>query len=106
MDNSARTPSTAELKERAEQFYLLHRPKRDTIGLMHQPTMTEIAMRHEIAELRDLVHEQAEVIRKMKEELRKAANYKNDDLSTRINAIQHQLGNAATVKARPKGRKR
>jgi hypothetical protein len=104
MDNSARTPSTAELKERAEQFYLLHRPQRATMEVM--PTFTEEQLRGEIAELREIVFQQAEVIRKIQEELRKAANYKNDDLSTRINAIQHQLGTAATVKARPKGRKR
>ena len=52
------------------------------------------------------VVELEEIVKKLQEQLRIAANYRNDDLSTRVDGVQFALGKAATVKARDRGRRR
>ena len=47
-----------------------------------------------------------ELVNKLQEQLRIAANYRNEDLSTRVDGVQFALGKAATVKARDRGRRR
>jgi len=52
------------------------------------------------------VVELEEIVKKLQEQLRIAANYRNDDLNTRVEGVQFALGKAATVKARDRGRRR
>ncbi len=52
------------------------------------------------------VNELEETVTKLQEELRKAANFKNDDPNKLVEGIQFLLGRAATVKARERGRRR
>lgn len=52
------------------------------------------------------VAELEETVNKLQEQLRIAANYKNEDLGTRVDGVQFALGKAATVKARDRGRRR
>ncbi len=47
-----------------------------------------------------------ELVNKLQEQLRIAANYRNEDLNTRVDGVQFALGKAATVKARDRGRRR
>ncbi len=59
-----------------------------------------------VSALSQRVQSLEELVKKLQEQLRIAANYRNDDLNTRVEGVQFALGKAATVKARDRGRRR
>lgn len=61
----------------------------------------------DIETLERRIMELESIVTKLQERLRVAGNYQNNDIETRVDAIQHLLVEAAQVKARTRnGRRR